>query len=186
MHLCLAPVHAGTGESYMARVTFAVGQPRTRRSCLVLVVSELRWPRRAVIPSLHLHCQRMLSSAHLFESSISECVGLCDARNYSLYHMVYVTLFRMTFLSVTHHVRMSYVLSENRSSIQSLTLMHSATIHCRHHKWSVQIKSHKYIKYMYMPYLQCLDLLHCITGDGRCADPVYPVMQIINRCRHVA
>ena len=166
----------------MARVTFAVGRPRTRRSCLVLVVSEPQWPHHAVVPSLHLHCQRTLSSAHLFESSISECVRLCDAHDYSLYHMV-LTLFHMTFLSLTHHVRMSYVLSENRSSIQSLALMHSATIHCRHHKWSVEIKSHKYIKYMYMPYLQSLDLvLHCFTGDDRCADPVYPDMQVINRC----
>ena len=34
-----------------------------------------------------------------------------------------------------------------------------------------------HIKYMYVPYLQSPDLvLHCFTGDGRRADPVYPVM----------
>jgi len=38
----------------------------------------------------------------------------------------YVTTFCVTFLSMTHHVRI-YVLCENRSSIQSLVLMCSAT-----------------------------------------------------------
>ena len=90
-HLCLAPVCARhmrvqVGEARMAHVTFAVG--RLGRSCLVLVVSEPQWPRLAVIPSLHLHRQRTLLSAHLSESSISECVRLCDAHNYGLYHMV--------------------------------------------------------------------------------------------------
>jgi len=36
---------------------------------------------------------------------------------------MYVMTFRMTFLSVTHHV---HVLGENRSSIQSLALMRLA------------------------------------------------------------
>jgi len=70
------------------RVTFAVGRPRTRRSCLVLVVFEPQWPRCAVVPSHHLHRQGTLLSAHLSESSISECVRLCDVHNYGLFHMV--------------------------------------------------------------------------------------------------
>ena len=75
-----------------------------RRSCLVLVVSKPQWHRCAVVPDCHLHCQKTLSSTHLSESSISECVRLCDAHNYGLYPW-YVTTFCVTFLSVTHHVR---------------------------------------------------------------------------------
>ena len=73
-------VYAGAGEARVVRAMFAAGRPR--RSCLVLVVSKPQWPRCAV-PDLHLHCQRTLSSAHLSELSISECVRLCDA------HMAY-------------------------------------------------------------------------------------------------
>ena len=69
-------------RTWPVRVTFAVGS-RPRRSCLVFVVSKPRWPRCAVVPDIHLHRQRALSSAHLSESSISECVRLCDA------HMAY-------------------------------------------------------------------------------------------------
>jgi len=49
----------------------------------MLVVSALRWPHRAIVPDLHLHRQRTLSSNHLSEWSISECVRMCDA------HMAY-------------------------------------------------------------------------------------------------
>jgi len=56
--------YAGAGEARVARVTFAVG----KASCLVFVVSKPRWPR----------CVRDLS-----ESSVSECVRLCEA------HMAY-------------------------------------------------------------------------------------------------
>ena len=52
-------------------------------------------------------------------------------RTYGLYLWpwvgdTYVTTFHMTFLSVTHHIR-TYILCENRSSIQSISLMRSAT-----------------------------------------------------------
>ena len=79
--------YVGTSEVRMTRVTFAVGRPRTRRSCLVLVVSEPQWPHGAIVPSLYLRRQRMLSSAHLSELSISESVRLSYAHNYGLYHM---------------------------------------------------------------------------------------------------
>ena len=62
------------------------------------------------------------------ESSIYECVKLCDAHIYGLY-LWYVMAFRMKFLSVTHHVHThihTYILCENRSLIQSLVLMRSA------------------------------------------------------------
>ena len=42
---------------------------------LVFVVSKPQWPRRAIIPDLHLHRQRT-PSAHLSELSISECVTI--------------------------------------------------------------------------------------------------------------
>ena len=112
--------YVGAGEALVARVTFSVGEA----SCLVFVVSKPRWPHCAVIPNLHLHRQRVLSSEHLSESSISECVRLCDAHNYGLY-LWYVMTFPVTFLSVTHHI-CTYILRENRSSIQSLALMCSA------------------------------------------------------------
>jgi len=81
-HLCLTPVHRLCariicGCRWGARGTRYVCRPR--RSCLVLVVSKLRWHQRAIIPDLHLHHQRTLSSTHPSESSISECVRLCDA-----------------------------------------------------------------------------------------------------------
>ena len=59
--------YAGAGEARVARVTFAVGEA----SCLVFVVSKPRWPRCAVV------------IRDLSESSVSECVRLCDA------HMAY-------------------------------------------------------------------------------------------------
>ena len=63
---------------------------------------------------------------HLPESNISECVRLCDVHMaYTWVGHMYVTTFRMTFLSMTHHVR-TYILCENRSLIQSLALMRSA------------------------------------------------------------
>ena len=94
VQLCLVPVcrlcaHVMCGcrcrcsrEVHMARVMFVVGLGEAVFFC-VLVVSKPRWPHRVVVPNLHLHRQRMLSSAHLSESSISECVWLCDA------HMAY-------------------------------------------------------------------------------------------------
>ena len=127
-HLCLTPVHrlcthVICGCRWGARGTCYI-YCRPRRSCLVLVGPKLRWPHHAIIPNLHLQRQRTLSSTHLSESSISECVRLCNAHNYGLY-IWYVTTFHVTFLRMTHHVR-TYILSENRSSIQSLALMHSA------------------------------------------------------------
>jgi len=81
-HLCLAPMcrlcvriicsckWSARGKCYVCC--------RPRR-CLVSVVSKPQWPRHAIIPDLHLHHQRTLSSTHLSESSISERVRLCDA-----------------------------------------------------------------------------------------------------------
>ena len=69
--------YAGAGEASVARVMLAVGEA----SCLVFVVSQQQWPCCAVVPDLHLHwIVRDLS-----ESSISECVKLCEAHNYGLY-----------------------------------------------------------------------------------------------------
>ena len=97
VHLCLVPVCrlCTRGTCYVCC--------RPRRSCLVFVVTKPRWPRCTVIPDLHLHCQRALSSTNLSELSISECVRLCDT-HYGLY-LWHVTTFRVTFLSMTHHVR---------------------------------------------------------------------------------
>ena len=65
-----------------------------------------------------------------------ERIWVCQTvwRTYGLYLgarpcLWYVTTFRVTFQSVTHHVRThvrTYVLCENRSRIQSLALMRSA------------------------------------------------------------
>jgi len=52
-------------------------------------------------------------------------VSDCVTHIITAYTVWYVTTFHVTFLSVTHHVR-TYVLSENRSLIQSLTLTRSA------------------------------------------------------------
>ena len=105
---------------------------QARRSCLVFVVSKLQWPRCAIIPDLHR--QRTPSIVHdLFESSVSEYVRLCDAHMaYICLSYMYVTTFRVTFLNKTHHIRMhvrTYVLCENRSSIQSFALMRLPIIH---------------------------------------------------------
>ena len=49
---------------------------RFRRSCLVFVVSKPQWPCRTVVPDLHLHRQRTLSSPHLSRAylNVSDCV----------------------------------------------------------------------------------------------------------------
>ena len=98
----------------------------------MFVVFKLQWPRCAIIPDLHR--QRTLSIVHdLFESSVSEYVRLCDAHMaYICLSYMYVTTFRVTFLNKTHHIRMhvrTYVLCENRSSIQSFALMRLPIIH---------------------------------------------------------
>ena len=99
-----------TGEACVARVTLAVQE----------AVWCWQYSSRVVIPDLHLHHQRTPSSAHVSKQSISECV------TYTQY-LWYVTTFRVTFLSVTHHICMD-VLCENRSSIQSPALMCSAIL----------------------------------------------------------
>ena len=105
--------YAGAGEARVARVTFAVGEA----SCLVFVESKPRWPRCAVVPDLHR--QRMPSSAIYLSRaylSVSDCVTHIRPIYLGATCLWYVTTFRVTFLSVTRHVR-TYVLCENRSSI---------------------------------------------------------------------
>ena len=89
---------------------------------------------QAAMPPLHHHPRPPSPSPKntvvrdLSELSISECVRLCDAHMAYTY-VWYITTFRITFLSVTHHVHTrTYIriLCENRSSIQSLSLMRSA------------------------------------------------------------
>ena len=58
----------------------------------------------------------------LSESSVSECVRLCDAHmayTYALPVVRYVMTFRVTFLSVTHHVR-TYARTYVRTYIRTL------------------------------------------------------------------
>jgi len=92
----------GAGEARVAHVTLAVGEA----SCLVFVVSKPRWPRCSVVPDLHLHRQRTPSSAIYLSRaylSVSDCVThIWPIPRPCLW---YVTTFRVTFLSVTHHVR---------------------------------------------------------------------------------
>ena len=103
----------GAGEARVARVTIAVR-----------AVFGVRSIQAAMAP---LHRQRTLS----INICVSECVRLRDAHTLHMdmagLSLWYATTFRVTFLSVTHHVR-TYVLCENRSSIQSLALMRSAII----------------------------------------------------------
>jgi len=77
----------------------------------VFVLSKPRWPHCAVVPEFISIAKERL---HLSESSISECVRLCDVHMACTYGIM---TFHVTFLSVT-----PYVLCENRSSIQSLAL----------------------------------------------------------------
>jgi len=70
-------------------------------------------------------CNQYLSRAYL---TVSDCVS-----TYGPY-IWYVTTFYVTFLSVTHHIR-TYILCENISSIQSLTLMSLAT-----REWSTRLQ----------------------------------------------
>jgi len=89
------------------------------------VVSKPRWPRRAVIPDLHLHRQFYLVHMELILPRLSLIpagretnppwpmpVVLCDdIPPPGLYHIWYVTTFRVTFLSMTHHGGMTTLLS---------------------------------------------------------------------------
>ena len=72
---------ARAGEVRVAHVTFAVGE-----AFGVCSIQTAR-PRYAVVPDLHR--QRMPSSAIYLESSVSECVRLCDA------HMAYTYAYGM-------------------------------------------------------------------------------------------
>jgi len=73
-------------------------------SCLVFVVSKPRWPR-AVVPDLHLHRQRTPSSV-IYLSRAYLNVSDCVTHTWPRPRPWYVTTFRVTFLSVTHHIRM--------------------------------------------------------------------------------
>ena len=102
-HLCLAPVcrlcvRVICGCRWGMRGKCYGCRP----SCLVLVVFKPRWHRHAVVPDLNLHHQRTLSSTHL---NVSDCVTHII---YGLY-LWYVTTFRVTFLSMTHHVHTYFV-----------------------------------------------------------------------------
>ena len=95
--------YVGAGEALVARVTFSVGEA----SCLVFVVSKPRWPHCAVIPNLHLHRQRMpLSAIYLSRAylNMSDCVT--HIWPISRPCLWYAMTFRVTFLSVTHHIHM--------------------------------------------------------------------------------
>ena len=72
------------------------------RSCLMFVVSMLRWPHRAIVPDLHLYRHRTLSSVINY---LSRAIWICQTVwcTYGLY-LCYITTFHITFLSVTHHV----------------------------------------------------------------------------------
>jgi len=110
-HLCLAPVRRLCarflcGCRWGARGTCYVCCRIGEASCLVFVVSKPWWLRCAVVPDLHLHRQSRLRSIWV------EHIWVCQTvwRTYGLYLgarpcLCYVTTFRVTFLSVTHHVR---------------------------------------------------------------------------------
>ena len=109
-------------RAWHVRVTFA-----ECRSCSVFVVSKLRWPRSIV--------KERCRPRSISESSVSECVRLCDAHipamAYGRLYLWYVTTFCVTY--VRTHVR-KYVPCENRPSIQSLALMRSAIIRTSHNE----------------------------------------------------
>ena len=52
-HICIC-----AGEVHVARVMWFARMVCCRRSCLLFVVSKLRWRHHAIVPDLHLHCQR--------------------------------------------------------------------------------------------------------------------------------
>ena len=117
--------YTGAGEARVACVTFAVGG-----SCLVFVVFKPRWPRCAVIPdsisiAKERHCPRS-------ESSVSECVThiwpipmpmVCNNIPLDIPERDPPRTYVRTYVRM--HV-CTYILCENRSSIHSLALMHSA------------------------------------------------------------
>ena len=130
-HLCLATVrrlfarawYASAGEARVARVASAVRVEAVCctwvvwcRSCLVFVpvVSKPQWPRRAVVLDLHLHRQRTLSSVIDYIYVSRAYLNVLDWGNDI-----------PRYIPERDPTR-TYVLCENRSSIQSLTLMRSA------------------------------------------------------------
>ena len=118
MHPCLVPVCVWTGlmprphpQVYCEYIVYMV-----RCSCSIQAAMA---PPRPQPPSP----SPKSAVIRISESSISD--------TWPIVPMDTVTTFRVTFLSVTHHVctyhAHTYVLCENRSSIQSLALMRSAT-----------------------------------------------------------
>jgi len=107
------------------------GRALYMRPGAVRVVFSVRSIQAAMAPLLH---RQYLSRAYL---NVSDCVTHISLHMAGLY-LWYATTFRVTFLSVTHHVRTyvrtharTYVLCENRSPIQSLALMRSAITYTR-------------------------------------------------------
>ena len=110
-HQCADYAYAGAGEAHVACVMFAV---------------EAVWPHRAIVPNLHLYHHRMLSSAMNYFSraylNVSDCVR-------------HIWPIPMVYNDIPHDIpecdplrtyAPTYVLCENKSSIQSLLLMWSA------------------------------------------------------------
>ena len=112
----------------MARVTFAVGLFGVC-SIQAAMAPLCRHPR---LPSPSPKINYIYLSQAYLNMSV-----FCDVYTYGLYlwpwvGCMYVMTFHVTFLSVTHHVCTYvriYVLCENRSSIESLTLMCLVIIH---------------------------------------------------------
>ena len=110
----------------MARVMFAVGLGEAVWYGVSSIQAAMAPPHRRPRPP-----SPSPKNAVIYPSIWVEHIWMCQTVwcKYGLY-LWYVTTFRRTFLSVTHHVRTyvcTYVFCENRSSIQSLTLMCSAT-----------------------------------------------------------
>ena len=90
-------------------------------------VSKPQWPRRVVIPEFHLHRQKTPASAVNYTYLSRAYLDVSDGVTHiwpipRALDRAYVWTFRRTFLSMTHHVR-TYVVGEDKSSIQSLMLM---------------------------------------------------------------
>ena len=92
----------GAGEARVARVTIAVRAVFSFRS-IQAAMAPLPRPTSASI------VKERCRPRSISESSVSECVRLCDAHTLHMdmagLYLWYATTFRVTFLSVTHHVR---------------------------------------------------------------------------------
>ena len=102
------------------------GEARVVRVGELFVVSKLLWPRHAVVPDFHLHHQRSRRPRLIYLSRVYLNVSDCVMHIWRITMVCNGIPREIPECDPPRTYVRTYVLCENRSSIQSLALMRSA------------------------------------------------------------